>query len=188
MSSSRSFIRSRAAFRASSGARPALQTPWLRKAPFSRELMPKAGALNQSESGRSPRGDANSKTPVCPNCAWRSHARRKFWEAAVAKQPAAREELVRINTIFEIDERCRKGNPPSKIKALRQKHLSPLVHEFLEFASASYEACKDQRGSMRSAFGYTVRQSVALARFLEDGRLRLDNNPSESAAQGRHDS
>lgn len=69
----------------------------------------------------------------------------------------------------------------SSIKALRQKHLSPLVHDFLAFAQASYDEHKGERGPLRSAFGYCVRQRVAMTRFLEDGRLRLDNNPSESA-------
>jgi transposase len=110
-----------------------------------------------------------------------SHARRKYWEAALAKQPVAREALVRIGKLFELDERYRKGNPPSKIKELRQRHLKPLVHEFLAFATAQYETFKNERGSLRSALGYCVRQADALTRFLEDGRLRMDNNLSESA-------
>lgn len=110
-----------------------------------------------------------------------SHARRKYWEAALAKQSVAREALVRIGKLFELDERYRKGNPPSKIKELRQRHLKPLVHEFLAFATEQYERCKNERGSLRSAFGYCVRQADALSRFLEDGRLRMDNNLSESA-------
>jgi hypothetical protein len=118
-------------------------------------------------------------TPTEVAC-W-AHLRRKFWEAALAKQRPACEALVRIQKIFEMDDQFRKNNPPSKIQALRQQHLSPLVHEFLDFAAAAYETCKAHRGSLRSAFGYCVRQRVALTRFLEDGRLRLDNNPSESA-------
>jgi transposase len=110
-----------------------------------------------------------------------SHARPKYWEAALAKQTVAREALVRIGKLFELDERFRKGNPPSKIKELRQRHLKPLVHEFLAFAAAQYELFKNERGSLRSALGYSVRQAVALSRFLEDGRLRMDNNLSESA-------
>lgn len=110
-----------------------------------------------------------------------SHGRRKFWEAALAKQPIAREALVRVGKIFELDEQFRRGNPPSTIKALRERHLRPLVHEFFEFATAAYEACKHERGSLRSALGYCVRQRHALMRFLEDGRLRMDNNLSESA-------
>lgn len=110
-----------------------------------------------------------------------SHARRKFWEAALAKQSVAREALVRIGKIFELDAKFRAKNPPSKVKELRQRHIAPLVHEFLEFVSIEYERCKNTRGSLRSALGYCVRQRVGLARFLEDGRLRLDNNLSESA-------
>jgi transposase len=120
-----------------------------------------------------------SCTPTEVAC-W-SHARRKFWEAALAKRSAAREALLRIHQIFELDAGFRKGNPPSTVKVLRQKHLSPLVHDFLAFAQASYEEHKAERGPLRSAFGYCVRQRVAMTRFLEDGRLRLDNNPSESA-------
>lgn len=110
-----------------------------------------------------------------------AHGRRKFWEAAFAKQPAAQAALVRISKIYELDARFRDGNPPSKIKDLRQAHLAPLVDEFLEFAATEYERVRDQRGPLRKAFGYIVRQRDALRRFLEDGRLRLDNNPSESA-------
>jgi len=109
-----------------------------------------------------------------------SHGRRKFWEAAFAKHAAAREALVRIGKMFEVDERIRKGNPPSKIKLLREQQLKPLIVDFFGFAEAQYALCKAQRGSLRSAFGYAVRQRQALMRFLEDGRLRMDNNPSES--------
>ncbi len=108
-----------------------------------------------------------------------SHVRRKYWEAALAKQSVAREALLRIGKIFELDAGFRKGNPPSKVKKLRQTHLRPLVDEFLGFARAEFDAVKDQRGSLRSALGYTTRQEDALKAFLDDGRLRLDNNLSE---------
>lgn len=110
-----------------------------------------------------------------------AHLRRKFWEAALAQQPSAMAALVRIGKIFELDARFRKGNPPSKIKELRAAHLAPLVDEFLAFAEAEYEKVKDERSSLRKAFGYAVRQREALRSFLEDGRLRLDNNVAESA-------
>ena len=110
-----------------------------------------------------------------------AHLRRKFWEAALAQQPSAMAALVRIGKVFELDARFRKGNPPSKIKELRAAHLAPLVDEFLAFAETEYEKVKDERGSLRKAFGYAVRQREALRSFLEDGRLRLDNNVAESA-------
>jgi transposase len=108
-----------------------------------------------------------------------SHARRKFWEAAFAKHVVAREALVRIARIFELDATYRK-HPPSKTKTLRNKHLRPHVDSFLAFTEAEYEKVRHQRGSLRSALGYCVRQKTALTAFLDDGRLRLDNNLSEN--------
>ncbi len=133
-------------------------------------------ALFRPSDPDDPDGDGASRTEV--GC-W-SHCRRKYWEAALCKEVVAREALVRIGKLFEVDERLRQGRPPpSKIKQLRQKHLAPLVQEFLAFAQTEYEKVKNQRGSLRSALGYTVRQAEALQAFLQDGRLRMDNNPSE---------
>ena len=109
-----------------------------------------------------------------------SHARRKYWEAALAKEPVAREALLRIGKLFEVDAKLRgKRRPPSMIARLREEHLRPLVEEFLAFAEREYQRVKDQRGSLRSALGYSVRQANALRAFLADGRLRMDNNLSE---------
>jgi transposase len=107
-----------------------------------------------------------------------AHARRKFWEAAIAKNGVAREALLRIKRIFDAD-RALRGKPPDERKALRDIHVRPHVEAFLAWAALEYEAVKDRRGSLRSALGYTVRQRDALARFLEDGRLPLTNNGSE---------
>jgi len=109
-----------------------------------------------------------------------SHARRKFWEAAIAKVEVAREALFRIGRFFERDAGW-KGNPPATIKDLRSKHLRPELESFFAWAELEYAKVKDQRGSLRSALGYAVRQREALMRVLDDGRLKLDNNRSERA-------
>ena len=110
-----------------------------------------------------------------------SHARRKFFEAAYAKEALGREGVVRIGKIFEVEETiCRKGRPPpSTIKARRAKHLAPLIDDFIAFAKEHYELHKDRRGPVRSALGYIVRQEEPLRAVLRDGRLRLTNNWSE---------
>lgn len=38
---------------------------------------------------------------------------------------------------------------------------------------------REQRGLLRTALGYAVRQRPALVRLLENGSLLLDNNRSE---------
>jgi len=123
-----------------------------------------------------PEDDGCARTEV--GC-W-SHARRKYWEAAMAKSVVARSALMRIGKMFALDAKIRHGKPPpSKIKKLRDEHLRPLVDEFLEFARSEYDKVENERGSLRSALGYSVRQAAALRAFLGDGRLRMDNNPSE---------
>ena len=108
-----------------------------------------------------------------------SHARTKQWEAAVATQdPVAREALARIMRMFQLERRW-KDRSPDERKALRDRHLRPHVVAFFEFAEDAYERVKHQRGLLRSALGYCVRQKDALMRFLEDGRLEMTNNHSE---------
>jgi transposase len=107
-----------------------------------------------------------------------SHARRKFWEAAAAKNAVAREALARIGRFFDLEETWR-GKPPSEILRLRQAHLRPHLEAFFAWAQEQYALVEHQRGSLRSAFGYALRQKDALTRVLDDGRLVLENNRSE---------
>ena len=57
------------------------------------------------------------------------HARRRFWEATVAKNAVAGEGLMRIGRIFELDESWKK-KPPSQIKQLRETYLRPHALAF----------------------------------------------------------
>lgn len=107
-----------------------------------------------------------------------AHCRRKFYEAAIAKDRVAREAVFRIHRFFE-NERGWSHLPPAKRKELRLQFTKPLVDDFFAWAALEYDKVKDQRGLLRSAFGYAVRQQQPLVRFLDDGRLVLDNNRSE---------
>jgi hypothetical protein len=53
------------------------------------------------------------------------------------------------------------------------------VASFFDFVDEAYEQIKHQRGMLRSALGYCVRQKDALMRFLDDGALEMTNNRSE---------
>lgn len=110
-----------------------------------------------------------------------SHCRRKFYEAALAKEALGREGLLRLTKIFQVErEICRAGKPPpSVILKRRRQHLAPLIDEFVEFCKEQYELEKDRRGPKRRALGYVVRQEQPLRAPLRDGRIRLDNNLSE---------
>jgi hypothetical protein len=107
------------------------------------------------------------------------HGRRGLWEAAIVlKSEVAREGLFRIKRIYDADRSWR-GRPPDEIKRLRNIHVRPLVEAFFAWVAVEHEKVRLVRGPLRSAFGYLSRHKDALMRFLDDGRLRLDNNHSE---------
>jgi transposase len=110
------------------------------------------------------------------------HCRRRYWEAAVAKSPVAREGLIRISRIFELDESWAK-NPPSEIKRRRDLYLRPHVESFFDWVEEQRPQFVGQRGYVRTALEYSHNQQEALTRFFDDGRLVLTNNGSERAVK-----
>jgi len=126
------------------------------------------------------RGDAvapDAKPPDEVAC-W-SHCRRHFWEAAIAMKDArAREALVRIRMLFQLDAGWA-SLPPVERHRRRQLSLRPLVDDFFAWVDTHRVQVAPTRGLLASAFGYAFRQKDALRRFLDDGRLPLSNNASE---------
>ena len=100
----------------------------------------------------------------------------------MAKDPAAREALLRMRALFQLEEEWAHLAPAQR-HARRQLASRPLVDDFFTWAAAQYALVKDTRGLVATAFGYAVRQQAALRRFLDDGRLPMTNNHSERALQ-----
>jgi transposase len=135
--------------------------------------------LYRPPKDREPIDDTRSDLGVRSEVGCWSHARTKHWEAAVATQDVvAREALARIMIMFRL-ERAWKNKLPDVRKTLRERHLRPHLDAFFAFVEPAYEDVKHQRGMLRSALGYCVRQKDALLRFLDDGRLEMTNNHSE---------
>lgn len=108
-----------------------------------------------------------------------SHARTKFWEAAVATQDVvAREALARIMRMFRLDAMW-KNKLPDVRKDLRDRYLRPHVESFFAFVEEAFVDAQHRRGMLRSALGYCRNQKAALMRFLDDGALEMTNNRSE---------
>ena len=129
------------------------------------------------------RGDARTEVTDRPpdevGC-W-SHARRKFWEAAVTtKDATAREAILRVHALFELEESWRDLAPKQRHER-RQLASRPILDDFFAWAEGIYARVRGVRGPVATAFGYAIRQREALRRFLDDGRLRLENNASERA-------
>jgi transposase len=123
--------------------------------------------------------DATSRAPPPKEVACWAHSRRKFWEAAVCHHRAGVEGLRRINDIFAADARLA-DLAPAQRKARRDVDLRPLLDDFFDWVSAEKSKLVS-RGLIATALGYAHNHQLAFRRFLDDGRLRLDNNPAENA-------
>ena len=115
----------------------------------------------------------------CKEVGCLAHCRRKFWDAAmVLKSPIAREALYRIRRIYDI-ERTLSALTHEERRQQRNLRIRPEIEAFFTWAKPYYDTEKNTRGLLRSAFGYAIRHKDALMRFLDDGRLNIDNNASE---------
>jgi transposase len=113
-----------------------------------------------------------------------SHSRRKFDEAIktlpayARKNPStAREGLSMINSLFTIEQQL-KGCTPEERKDQRNKLSRPIVESFRVWLDSLVGATVP-KSALGSAITYCRNQWPKLIRFLEDGRLELDNNRSE---------
>ena len=102
-----------------------------------------------------------------------SHARRKFYDAAAAKDPIAREALFRLRMLFQNEDEWRDLPRQKSVRgsASRNPQAPCWMTSFRGPWGPQYDLVKDQRGLLRTAFGYAIRHKDALCRFLEDGRL-----------------
>ena len=127
------------------------------------------------------RGDAvdDASEPPSEVACW-SHVRRRFWEAAVSGFAVGREGLLRIRKLYQLDQAWSDLPPAARLQK-RKTVLAPLVGEFFEWVRAQDDPSSQVRSLVKKALGYADRQERALSRFLDDGRLRMDNNLSENA-------
>jgi len=112
-----------------------------------------------------------------------AHARRKFVEAAKVspKGGAAEEALETIRKLYEIESRAeRQKLGPEEIRQLRQKEALPILVAFRGWLERKANETPPSL-ALGKAISYTLGQWDRLVRYVEDGRLRPDNNLAENA-------
>jgi transposase len=107
------------------------------------------------------------------------HCRRPFYRALETDRERAFEALSLIGKLFEVDRNLRAQNLELEaFTRLRAERSRPILTLFDGWIALHRERV-DPRGPLDAAIGYYDNQRDALHRFLEDGRIRLDNNLSE---------
>jgi len=116
-----------------------------------------------------------------------AHARRHFYDIH-EKRPSAitTHVLDTIAALYRIEADIR-GKPPDERRAVRQARAAPIVtalHAWLKEQLTTVS----RKSVTADAIGYALNQWQALTRFLDDGRIEVDNNAAERAlrAGGHH--
>ena len=107
-----------------------------------------------------------------------SHARRRFYElAAAGSAPIALEALERIKLLYAIEAEIRGADSESR-RAVRQQKSRPVL-EALEPWLRAKLATISRKSKLAEAIGYILRRWDGFTRFLDDGRIEIDNNVVE---------
>jgi transposase len=109
-----------------------------------------------------------------------SHVRREFVELAKGKTaPIATETLQRIAALYAVEAEVR-GQPPQLRQAVRQAKSKPLVDAPFPWLEAQLARLPGGSPTAK-AIRYALNHRDGLVRFLDDGRVELDNNVAERA-------
>lgn len=106
-----------------------------------------------------------------------THARRKAEYALGNHREHATQLLIRFNRLYDLEDQCR-GFDDEQRQAFRQKHAAPVwasLRSYLETEMASVST-KEKIGEARN---YLLNQWTGLVKYLEDGRIPIDNNECE---------
>jgi transposase len=108
-----------------------------------------------------------------------AQVRRKFYDIHVAtkQSPLAAEALRRIGELYAIEKRII-GKPPDLRRQVRQAEAKPLVEALHSWFTATLRRVSG-RSDIAGAIRYALSHWEALARYLDDGTLAIDNNAVE---------
>jgi transposase len=107
-----------------------------------------------------------------------AHARRYFFDAIKGADGSIAEEALRhIGALYDI-ERDIKGRSPEERSTARQERAKPLIDAMRPWLEEKKRRMFSGSNTL-TAINYALNHWAGLTRFLDDGRIDLDNNPVE---------
>jgi transposase len=108
-----------------------------------------------------------------------SHARRYFFKALPSDKDRALMGIGYIARLYAVDDEVKKKDLPPEARTRERRRLAqPIIDAFRTWLDVE-ELTALPKSPIGQAIGYARNQWIPLTRFLDDGRLRLDNNRSE---------
>jgi transposase len=109
-----------------------------------------------------------------------AHVRRKFYDLVVAhKSETAAQALERIGALYVIEKEIR-GRPPEQRREVRNQQARPLLESLKQWLEATLGKLS-RKSDTALAVRYALGRWEALLRYVDDGRIEIDNNAAERA-------
>jgi len=109
-----------------------------------------------------------------------AHARRKYYDVYMTdRSPIAAEALRRIGELYRIEREIR-GQPPKVRSNVRTERAAPLLDDLRTWLTLTHRSLS-VKSPLAQAIQYTLSLWEALTRYIEDGRIEIDNNAAERA-------
>ena len=101
------------------------------------------------------------------------HGRRYFVKALDAGDKRAAHPIAAFRALYDVEADARALDDDARL-ALRQSRSRPIYDELVRWCR-TYEPTEPPSSLLGKAIGYLLNHQLALTRFLDDGRLPIDN-------------
>lgn len=108
-----------------------------------------------------------------------AHGRRRFYEAQATDTLRSHVALAFIHLLYEVEDAARPLGHEER-QRLREERSRPLLVKFEAWLGQQAPAVLP-KSPIGEAITYARNQWTALTRYIEDGRLEIDNNAAERA-------
>ncbi|MYN15120.1 IS66 family transposase [Pusillimonas sp. TS35] len=109
-----------------------------------------------------------------------AHVRRKFYDIAEQQSsPEALHAIGRIAELYAIEAQIR-GQLPDVRRQVRQARAGPRLGALYDWLHDTLRSVS-RKSALAGAIRYALTRWTALRRYVEDGRIEIDNNAAERA-------